>query len=287
MKSFINTVLLFFLFSHLNAQCIVDAGEDIHMCLDQFGFDSTFLNPNIISATLPLQSIAWDYFYQLPNSSISESASVFLNDTSILNPIFTMRPYLNDIYIHLYIQDSIGNTCTDSVRVSYSLFYFFPDDFIAIQQGDTAQIHAYAESGFPPYSYIWTPTNNMSNSTHGSPLVWPDQTQQYQATVTDSFGCEYTMPAWTILVVPTNITNLTKNKLTVYPNPTKGILNFEFEKKLQNTLIKIIDLNGKTVLSKLIQNNAIDLSHLAKGMYTFQLFNENNTLLSYGKIQLE
>jgi hypothetical protein len=282
-KIIISFIIIFS--NSLNAQCVVDAGEDIHICLDDLGFNTTNLNPSILNASYPIQNIQWSYFYQVPNSNIVENASSFLNDTTILTPYFTFRPYLNDIYINLNVEDSLGNICKDSVRVSYSLFNFFPDDFIAIQQGDTAEIYAIAESGFPPYLHSWSPNYNISDTTSSYVNVWPDQNQQYQATVTDSFDCEYTLPAWSIQVLPTGIIDLTNNKLKIHPNPTNSILNFEFEDDLQNFSIRILDLNGKVVLSNSMKNDFIDISSISNGTYTVQLFDENNELLSYGKIQ--
>lgn len=269
----------------INAQCIIDAGEDIHICTNQFGFDTTQLNPNIQNVIHPI-TVEWSYFYQIQGTNLTVHASNFLNDTSILNPsIIALEPFLTNITFLVFIMDSVGNVCADSVNLTYSIFNFFPDDFIAIQQGDTAQIYAIAESGFAPYSHTWTPNYNISDTTSSYVDVWPEETQQYQATVTDSFGCTYTLPVWTVQVLPTSIVNLTDNELNIYPNPTNGILNFEFENVLQNLTIKLFDLSGKLIIEEPIQNNTLNLNKISKGIYTLQLLDENKKVISFGKVQ--
>lgn len=54
--------------------------------------------------------------------------------------------------------------------------------------------------------------------------------------------------------------------LAIYPNPTNGVINVQFEGNTAN--VSIIDLTGKTVSNKTIQSNEIiDLSNLNAGTY--------------------
>lgn len=273
-----------FFFANVNSQCIVDAGDDIHFCLNNtYSLDSIILSPNLVNVQLPLTSISWNYKYQIPNTNIVESSSDLLNDTSILNPFFVQRSFLNEIFLNITIIDDLNNVCSDSIKISYSLFSFFPDDFTIINEGDTAQIYAIAESGFPPYSYIWYPNNNISDTSIGSPTVWPNQSQQYQATVTDSMECSLNMPPWNIQVLPNNIVNFTDDKLSIYPNPTNDVLNISFETKIENIIIILSNSIGQIVLNQEIINNQLDLSHLSKGVYHFQVLSKDK-LISEGNI---
>lgn len=60
----------------------------------------------------------------------------------------------------------------------------------------------------------------------------------------------------------------------VFPNPSKGIINWEYEAHLSvPRKIEVIDLIGRVVFSKSdgISNNQIDLSHLLVGTYLLKL----------------
>jgi hypothetical protein len=54
-----------------------------------------------------------------------------------------------------------------------------------------------------------------------------------------------------------------------YPNPTSGIVTFAMKNASKIDTIEVIDILGKTLLSKTIQegNAMIDLSKLKKGIY--------------------
>ncbi|RYY72071.1 MAG: T9SS type A sorting domain-containing protein [Chitinophagaceae bacterium] len=63
--------------------------------------------------------------------------------------------------------------------------------------------------------------------------------------------------------------------LTIYPNPSSGILNVSSD-KLQDVLIEIYDLNGRMVFSDKNFNTqkTIDIQHLQSGMYLVKLIAE-------------
>lgn len=84
---------------------------------------------------------------------------------------------------------------------------------------------------------------------------------------------------------------LAQNHVLVSPNPTRDVVKVSFSSIAnQQTVIKIMDMTGRVV--KVIQaitqdgDNSIDLnvSELASGMYTLQLF-ENNKMKHISKIQ--
>lgn len=64
----------------------------------------------------------------------------------------------------------------------------------------------------------------------------------------------------------------------VYPNPTSGYINAEFEiKTAESATISIFDISGKLILSKSIvtyvgiNSHKIDLDHFTKGIYTMSI----------------
>ena len=62
--------------------------------------------------------------------------------------------------------------------------------------------------------------------------------------------------------------HIVKSKITVFPNPTSGALNFSFYKNATAS-VAVIDLLGKTLFSKTINGNqaSINLNHLPNGLY--------------------
>jgi hypothetical protein len=72
-----------------------------------------------------------------------------------------------------------------------------------------------------------------------------------------------------------NENSITKNNITIYPNPNSGnILNLNFEQKFNGT-VTVFDMTGNFI-NVSIKNNKIDISNLTKGYYSI-MFTENNT----------
>jgi len=70
------------------------------------------------------------------------------------------------------------------------------------------------------------------------------------------------------LTVSVNELNL-NNELLIYPNPAKTVLHFKHNLlNTNNFAIKIYNLSGKLVLSQKVNKKVIQIGHLAKGMYT-------------------
>jgi hypothetical protein len=67
--------------------------------------------------------------------------------------------------------------------------------------------------------------------------------------------------------------NLPENKLLVYPNPSKNILNFRFAGNAQKMEILIIDLTGKVVTKNKMATSpfSYDISELKSGMYILEI----------------
>jgi len=63
--------------------------------------------------------------------------------------------------------------------------------------------------------------------------------------------------------------------LNVYPNPVQDQLHLTFTPNSRITLIQLVDLQGKVVLTKNRQVNAISVSHLKNGIYFLRVVGEN------------
>ena len=75
--------------------------------------------------------------------------------------------------------------------------------------------------------------------------------------------------------------SIAKNVLSVFPNPVSGVLHINIPSSDYKTL-EILDLSGKLVLKKSIQNisgnESVDLSGLTSGVYVVSVSNNKNSL---------
>ena len=62
-----------------------------------------------------------------------------------------------------------------------------------------------------------------------------------------------------------------KNNLSVYPNPTTGIISVSNQDMLAIDKVEIIDVFGKTVMITTTINSQIDLGGLPQGVYIFKI----------------
>jgi hypothetical protein len=82
------------------------------------------------------------------------------------------------------------------------------------------------------------------------------------------------------------------SNVSVYPNPTNGLLNVELpsDLDLSSVSVKIIDLNGRVVVDESknsLQHFTLNLNdrNLASGVYQLSINSASNTLFN-GKITL-
>jgi uncharacterized protein (TIGR02145 family) len=62
-----------------------------------------------------------------------------------------------------------------------------------------------------------------------------------------------------------SVTDMATKEVIIYPNPTNGILYFSNDNK--TILVTIYDFQGKLLLSKMLDNNTIDISGFQNGIY--------------------
>ena len=74
------------------------------------------------------------------------------------------------------------------------------------------------------------------------------------------------------------MTNITDNKLLIYPNPASDILNIEFT-GTETATMSIFNSTGQIVLSGNIQEGSAsyDISNLSSGFYFIRVSNEYET----------
>ena len=69
------------------------------------------------------------------------------------------------------------------------------------------------------------------------------------------------------------------NELSIYPNPVVNELTINLPSNIKNADVRIVDVTGRTVSNNnvTINNNKLDVSHLAQGVYIVEIKTEKGT----------
>ena len=88
-----------------------------------------------------------------------------------------------------YTKSNVTPAPTYSLGTAYQPTVIFAGSDTSFCEGGQAQIGYAATNGYPPFSYLWNPSSDLSSDTVVSPLASPLLTTTYIEIVTDSFGC--------------------------------------------------------------------------------------------------
>lgn len=104
--------------------------------------------------------------------------------------------------------------------------------------------------------------------------------QTYTATLNGDYACEITKNTCVSITACYTVSNVSVNNInssiSIYPNPSNGLITIEIENLNEFNQFKVIDLSGKVVFESNINSNKtnVDLVGLSKGVYLIQLVNE-------------
>ncbi len=143
--------------------------QDQKIC---FG-DSLEITPQVKNGTPPFN------FYWQPSNLISDTLATSIK----ISP-------RNTSTITLKVIDSNGCFDTDTfvVYTSDKLTISITGDTITCS-GKPVQLKASVKDGFPPYQYIWQPSESLDKTDSGNPIASPDFNTTYKLFVIDSNGC--------------------------------------------------------------------------------------------------
>ncbi len=125
------------------------------------------------------------YTYNWSNSSSLSSATV-------ANPLAS--PTSNQCYA-LTVTDANGCSATDQVCVNVSAncnsLQLDAGTGSTIDEGSSVSLGGSptAQSGYAPYTFQWTPSSTLNNSSSSNPVATPSSSTCYFVTVTDNQGC--------------------------------------------------------------------------------------------------
>lgn len=121
-------------------------------------------------------------------------------------------------------------------------------------------------------SYTWSGgvTNGVSFA--------PTATQTYTVTGTNANGCVNTSDIEIIVDLCTGIESIQNNTISIFPNPTNGLINIIAESKIE--AIEITNLVGEKIYSSTLNLDAftIDLREQAVGVYYINVKTEQGVI---------
>lgn len=140
-------------------------------------------------------------------------------------------------------------------------------------------ITLHVSGGNPPYEY------SLDNITFQTDSVYTGLISGvYNVYVKDTKGCKGTTQV-NLKVTSVSDFNFVHQDISIYPNPSPGIVNVVFTNiKTDHPIqIRITDVSGKTIKEKTVQssrsktNVPFDLSQHAKGVYILNISDQNST----------
>ena len=110
-------------------------------------------------------------------------------------------------------------------------------------------------------------------------LTWSDGNTENPRTVTITSDTAF----MAIFSPASSLQEVNAREFALYPNPAKSFVTLEFEALKENTLLQILDINGRRVrtfdLKAGVETLRIDLGDLPKGVYTVMLGNTTKKLI--------
>ncbi len=284
---------LFFCFfvSKMNAQLVVDAGEDKKVCIRTYGVQDTYrlgATPTIRGGVAPYR-VEWSTDF-VRSGRYRIYASRMLTDTTTTNPMIRMGlsdlDNLSEVVFRLKVTDANQNVSTDSVRVQFSRFSYLLGYCVRnIQAGDSAIVTPTVGGGIPPLTYIWSPNYNITATNVPSPSVFPRQYTQYSAALKDVAGCVSDFNLSCIFYVNgTATTDLTNTySVSIAPNPIVSTSQLTInDDSNQEKSLTIFNSVGQSIYSQKMTSNQVNIGKLiaANGVYFYQIANHEKVLAS-------
>ncbi len=133
-------------------------------------------------------------------------------------------------------------------------------------------------------TYQWYYNGNIINGATSQNYT-PTQSGIYVVRTTDANGCVYVYSPGYAYSLSTGISDTETGNVSIYPNPSTGIVDLDFNYQKFNTVtVNVYDMFGKIVSTS--ENSwRLDLSDLSNGVYTLSI-SLNNKKPYYQKVVL-
>ena len=128
-------------------------------------------------------------------------------------------------------------------------------------------------------SYQWIDCNNYNTAIEGTNAQNYEVSQSgtYAVILTEN-ACVDTSDCFSIVHSAIEENNL-NSEISIFPNPSQtGIFTINLSNQnLNNSVLNVYEITGKLIVSEKLENNTIDLSILASGIYSVEIKTEKGT----------
>ena len=274
MKRILFIVYFLCYLSSVRSQCTVDVGSDPVVCSQGMNgwVDTLQINPTLTGANGPF-TCHWDMSYTYAGLPIT--ADQILDTVGVISPRIVRRPYIDESYLPLSLTviDSLGNVCRDTMLIRFSQGVSCLADCQFWNVNAThVSLFSCIGGGISPLSYVWSPSDYLSDSTSAGPVASPPDGHfwQYQCTVTDSAGCPMGASICSVNLNPNGSNEIVGMNLKIYPDPIEKASVLKFDNYLGNVFeINIYDGIGNLISKTFTDKNTspIGQQRLSNGLY--------------------
>ncbi len=126
---------------------------------------------------------------------------------------------------------------------------------------------------FPTYEFSVDLMANEGDTLFGNVLTSDTVITQY---FTSQYGCDSNIVN-NISVIKTSLSEIENSPLDIFPNPTRGILNIQSEKKIEQ--VEMFDLQARQLkIQWAVPNQQMELNHLANQVYLLKVIYSNGEI---------
>jgi len=229
------------------------------------------------SQTIPCNSAAIPDFTTL----ITVSDTVDPNPTIVQDPVIG-SPFVFGMTVTITATDDNDNMSECSFVVTDTSTPVEAGNDATIILGESTQLTAASSSSSG--SYLWSPSEGLSDITIANPIATPLETTTYKVIFTNEDDCE-SEDEITITVndaITSTVEGEFDQQIKIYPNPGSSTAQIDFGRgSMKNVNVRFVDLAGKDVIDRyyptvtdLIQ---IDVDKLDIGIYLIEIREEKNT----------
>ena len=229
------------------------------------------------AAVLPASADDATYTWAVVNGTGSASIDTSGVLTALTNGTVEVTATANDSSGTIGVTTiTISNQSTSILVSSISIQGAGNSNTIPTAGGTLQMIATVLPANADDDTYTWSVANGTGSATisaAGLLTATTDGTVTVTATANDASGETASMVV-TISNQTTGVSELSLQKVKIYPNPVQNELFIELENG-QITEINILDLSGKVVFSMSKHNaKSIDVSNLKQGIYILRLYTE-------------
>lgn len=285
---------LFVLFSlSSNAQHYYEEGQQWNWV--SVGFVGTVMSYGTLSGDTMINNVKYQTILQTDSTHAPNGPVIYFVHQDTVNRTLTERNANGDLLAiydyNLTVGDSVWYDCqfgpyppTDS---SGLMIVDSVTTFVDMQSNARKQIHfsAYEVAGIPnvPFAY-WTWIEGFGSTEHFAYAPCLSDVNQTLVCVSDSNNAQLFQNPNVSGCVIIGLSENQQIPITVYPNPSSGIIHLEVPAEHTPASYQVISVTGRTVLKGKYESPEIDLTPFTNGEYIVRLFDNTGQSLGYVKV---